>query len=69
MWARRQGELAYTVDPVHVGADSGEDGGLLGEVAAEAGAKAYDAVNFPGSFAVQAVQRAARIPLFNMTNS
>lgn len=64
-----RGELAYAVDPVHVGGDSGEDGGLLGVVAAVAGAEADDAVNLPSSFAVLAVQRAARIPLFKTTNS
>lgn len=43
------GVLAYAVDPVHVGADFGEDGGLLGVVAAHAGAEADDAVNLPSS--------------------
>lgn len=65
MWDRRR-ELAYSVDPVHVGADSSEDSGLLGVVAAEAGAEADDAVNLPASVTVLAVQGAARVPLFNV---
>lgn len=67
--ARRRGERAYGVDPVHVGADSGEDGGLLGVVAAEAGAEADDAVNLPASVGALAVQGAARVPLMHVTNS
>lgn len=46
----------------------GEDGGLFGVVAAEARAKADDAVDLPGSSAVLAVQGATRVPLFNETN-
>lgn len=42
----------------------GEDGGLLGVVAAEAGAKADNAVDLPGSSTVLAVQGATRVPLF-----
>lgn len=42
----------------------GEDGGLFGIVAAEAGAKADDAVDLPGSSTVLAVQGATRVPLF-----
>lgn len=67
--ARRRGERAYSVDPVHVGADSGEDGGLLGIVAAEAGAEADDAVNLPASIAALAVQGASRVPLMHVTNN
>lgn len=66
---RGGGGLAYSVDPVHVGADPGEDGGLLVVVAAEAGAEADDAVDLPASVTVLAVQGAARVPLFNATNS
>lgn len=54
---------AYRADPVDVGADLGEDGGLLGEIAAEPGAEADNAVNLPGTISVLAVQRAARVPL------
>lgn len=42
----------------------GEDGGLFGVVAAEAGAEADDAVDLPGSSTVLAVQGATRVPLF-----
>lgn len=59
-----QEERAYRADPAHVGADLGEDGGLFGVVAAEAGAKADDAVDLPGSSTILAVQGAARVPLF-----
>ena len=53
----------YSADPVHVGADLCEDGGLLGEVAAEARAEADDAVDLPGTVRVLAVQRASGVPL------
>lgn len=61
------GSEAYRVDPVHVGADAGEDGGLLGEIAAEPGAKADDAVNLPDTSSVLAVQGAARVALVHVT--
>lgn len=54
---------AYGADPVDVGADLGKDGGLLGEIAAEPGAEADDAMNLPGTIGVLAVQRAARVTL------
>ena len=54
---------AYGVDPVDVGRHSGEHGGLLGEVAAEPGAEADDAVDLPGAITPLAVQRAARVTL------
>lgn len=58
-----RGSGAYRADPVSVGADLGEDGGLLGEIAFEPGAKADDAVNLPGTISVPAVQRTSRVPL------
>lgn len=61
-----RGSGAYGVDPVDVGADLGEDSGLLGVIAAEPGAKADDAVNLPGSGTVLAVQRAARVTLIHV---
>lgn len=57
------GSGAYRADPVDVGADLGEDGGLLGEIAAETGTEADDAVDLPGTVGVLAVQRAAGVPL------
>lgn len=62
-----RGSEAYRVDPVNVGADSGEDGGLLGEIAAEPRAKADDAMNLPGTSSVLAVQRASRVALVHVT--
>lgn len=53
----------YSADPVDVGGDSGEDSGLFREVAAEAGAKADDTVNLPGTISILAVQGAARVAL------
>lgn len=47
----------------------GEDSGLLGEVAAEAGAKADDTVNPPGTISVLAVQRAARVSLNHVSEN
>lgn len=41
----------------------GEDCGLLWEVAAEAGAKANNTMNLPGTISILAVQRAARVSL------
>ena len=58
-----RGSGAYRADPVDVGADLGEYSGLLGEIAAEPGAKADDAVNLPGTIGLLAVQRAARVTL------
>lgn len=69
MWDRGRWELAYSVDPVHVGADLGEDSGLLGVVAAEAGTEADDAVDLPAPLTVLAVQGTARVPLFSVKNS
>lgn len=62
-----RGSGAYRVDPVNVGADLGEDGGLLGEIAAEPRAKADDAMNLPGTSSVLAVQRASRVALVHVT--
>jgi len=53
----------YGVDPVHVGADLGEDGGLLGVVTAESQTEAHDTVDLPGTFSVLAVQGSARVSL------
>lgn len=63
------GALAHRVDPVHVGADSGKDSGLLGVVAAEAGTEADDAVDLPASLTVLAVQGTARVALFSVKSS
>ena len=41
----------------------GEDGGLLGVVAAEAQSEAHDAVDLPGPLGVAAAQRPTRVPL------
>lgn len=54
---------AYRVDPFAVGADLGEDGGLLGVVATEPEAKAHNTMNLPGAVRVLAVQRATRVAL------
>ena len=67
-----QGDIlsgTYRADPVAVGADLGEHSRLLGEVAAEAGAKADDAVNAPGPVSTVAVQRAARVSLSHVTEN
>lgn len=53
-WRTRR---TYGADPVDVGADPGEDSGLLREVAAKTRAKADNTVNFPGTTWVLAVQR------------
>lgn len=65
MWGSR----AYRVDPVNVGADFGEDSGLLGEVAAEPGAKADNAMNLPGTTSVLTVQRSTRVALIHVTEN
>lgn len=54
---------SYLVDPVVEGRDSGEDGGFLNKVAAEARDEAGNAVNLPGAVVILAVQRATRIAL------
>lgn len=54
---------AYGVYPVRVGGDLCEDGGLLGEVAAETQTKADNAVNLPGAGTVPAVQWATGVAL------
>lgn len=64
-----RGSGAYRVDPVDVGADFGEDSGLLLQVAFEPGAEADDAVNLPGTSRVLTVQRAARVSLIHMTEN
>lgn len=53
----------YTVNPVVESRDSGEDGGFLHKVAAQARNEAGDTVNLPGSLAVLTVQRAAGVTL------
>ena len=53
----------HVVDPGNVGTDAGEDGGLLGVVAAHAGAKAHHTVNIPGAIRVLAVQGATGVSL------
>lgn len=53
----------YIVDPGNVARHTGEGGGLLGVVAAQAGAKTHDTVNIPGAVTSLAVQRATRITL------
>lgn len=55
--------MTYVVDPADVGADPGEDRGLLVVVAAHAGAKAHHAVHVPGAIGVLAVQGTARVSL------
>lgn len=57
--------FTYIVDPVHVGADPGEDRGLLVVVAAHAGAKAHNAVHVPGAIGILAVQGTTRVSLKN----
>ena len=58
----------HSADPVHVGADLGEDGGLLGEVAAEPRAEADDAVHLPRPVSTLAVQGAAGVALSHGSN-
>lgn len=53
----------YIVDPGDVGADPGEHGGLLGVVAAHAGAKAHNTMDIPGAIRVLTVQGSARVSL------
>ena len=62
---RKSHEIFFThvVDPADVGADPGEDGGLLGVVAAHAGAKAHHTVDVPGAIRVLAVQGTAGVSL------
>lgn len=50
--------LPYFVDPVVESGDSGEDGGFLHEVAAQARDEAGNAMNLPGTLGVLTVQRA-----------
>lgn len=61
--------MTHRVDPVDVGADSGEDGGLLGVIAAEPRAKADDAMHLPGTGGVLAVQWATRVSLGHVTEN
>lgn len=58
----------HVVDPVDVGADPGEDRGLLVVVAAHAGAKAHHTVHIPGAIGVLAVQGTAGVSLDNDTH-
>lgn len=55
----------YIVDPADVGADPGEDRGLLIVVAAHAGAKAHHTVHVPGAISVLAVQGSSGVSLKN----
>lgn len=55
--------FTHVVDPAAVGADPGEDGGLLGVVAAGAGAEADNTVDGPGAIRVLAVQGTTRVSL------
>lgn len=55
--------FTYVVDPAHVGADPGEDGGLLGVVAAHAGAEAHHTMDLPGAIVALAVQGTTRVSL------
>ena len=55
--------MTHAVDPVYVGADLGEDGGLLGDVAPLSRSEADHTVNRPGAIRVLAVQGAARVSL------
>lgn len=55
--------FTHVVDPAAVSADPGEDRGLLGVVAAGAGAEADDTVDGPGAISVLAVQGTARVSL------
>lgn len=55
--------FTYTVDPADVGADSGEDGGLLEVVATHTGAEADHTMDVPGAISVLAVQRTTRVSL------
>jgi len=53
----------HITDPGTVARHTGEDGGLLVVVAAQAGAETHNAVNIPGAVTSLAVQRATRITL------
>lgn len=55
--------FTHVVDPGDVGADPGEDGGLLGVVAAHARAEAHHTVDIPGAITVLTVQGTARVSL------
>lgn len=57
----------YIVDPADVGADLGEDCWLLGIIAAQARAKAYNTINCPDTISILAVQGATRITLNHTT--
>lgn len=61
--ANISGRLTHVVDPAHVGADPGEDRGLLVVVAAHAGAEAHHTMHVPGAVSVLAVQGTARVAL------
>lgn len=58
-----QSFYTHVVDPGDVGADAGEDRGLLSVVAAHAGAKAHHAVDLPGTIRARTVQGAAGVSL------
>ena len=55
--------VSYCVDPSNVGADLGEDGWLLEDVAARTRAEAHRAMDGPGSIRVLAVQGTPRVSL------
>lgn len=55
--------VPYVVNPVIESRDSGEDGGFLLVVAAQARNKAGNAMNLPDTLSVLTVQRASRITL------
>lgn len=57
-------KYTHIVDPGDVARHTGEDRGLLGVVAAQAGAKTHNTVNIPGAVTSLAVQRATRITLY-----
>lgn len=63
MQERWQNGLSYGVYPVNVRADLGEDSGLLGVVAAQARAKADNAMDLPAPVTILAGQGATRVPL------
>ena len=60
---RRRVEATHVVDPGDVGAHTGEDGRLLGVVAAHAGAEAHHPVDVPGPIGVLAVQGSTGVSL------
>lgn len=53
----------HFVDPGDVGADPGEDGRLLGVVAAHAWTEAHHTMDLPGAIRALAVQGATRVSL------